>query len=152
MRWPGKIPAATECPEVCAGFDLFTTFARVAKAKVPADRIIDGKDLWPLMVGTPGAKSPHEAFYYYQGYRLGGVRSGPWTLLFGPGDGKAQDGAPELLFNVLADPAQARDGAADHPDVVRRLRAMADRAREDLGDASRGMTGRNRRPPGRADD
>ncbi|MBA3404271.1 MAG: hypothetical protein H0U13_06280 [Gemmatimonadaceae bacterium] len=34
------------------------------------------------MFGAAGAKSPHEAFFYYSGNRLNAVRSGPWKLKF----------------------------------------------------------------------
>ena len=58
--------------------DLLPTFAYLAGGAPPADRVIDGKDIRPLLRGEAGAKSPHEAFYYYHRDRLEAVRSGPW--------------------------------------------------------------------------
>jgi arylsulfatase len=79
MRWPGKIPAGEECGELASTIDLLPTIARLIGAKLPEQRI-DGKDIWPLMTAQPGAKSPHEAFYYYAGDELQAVRSGDWKL------------------------------------------------------------------------
>ncbi|MHC4354012.1 MAG: sulfatase family protein [Planctomycetota bacterium] len=57
MRWPGKIPAGGKCDELTSTLDLLPTLAKLAGTKAPDDRIIDGKDIWPLMAGTKGAKS-----------------------------------------------------------------------------------------------
>jgi len=60
--------------------DLLPTIARITGAEVPQDRIIDGKDIWPLMSGVPDAVTPHEAFFYYWPDQLHAVRSGRWKL------------------------------------------------------------------------
>ena len=80
MRWPGKIPAGTATNEFAATIDVLPTIAKLVGAKLPGDRIIDGRDIWPIMSGQPGAKSPHEAFFYYRLNELQAVRSGPWKL------------------------------------------------------------------------
>jgi arylsulfatase A len=141
MRWPGKIRAGSQCNEIAAGFDLFTTFAKIGGAEVPADRIIDGKDLWPLMTGQQGAMSPHEVFYYYQNFALQAVRSGPWKLVFGPNQ--------QFLYDLEKNPGETDDLLEENPAVAERLRALAETMREDLGDSRRNAVGKNRRPPGR---
>jgi arylsulfatase A-like enzyme len=82
MRWTGKIPAGTTCTELAATIDILPTFAALAGAPVSTDRIIDGKDIRPLLFGQPGAKCPHEAYYYYWNNALEAIRSGPWKLHF----------------------------------------------------------------------
>ena len=79
-RWPGKVPAGRTCGELVTLMDLLPTFARLAGARPPADRILDGKDIGPLLAGEEGAESPHEAFYYYQVDQLQAVRAGRWKL------------------------------------------------------------------------
>ena len=59
-RWPGKIPAGTTCRELTATIDILPTFAKLAGSQPPPDRIIDGRDIWPLLSGQPGAKTPHD--------------------------------------------------------------------------------------------
>jgi arylsulfatase A len=82
MRWPGKIPAGTENSELASTIDLLPTFARITGATVPTDRVIDGMDILPLMLGRSDARSPHKSFYYYRGRKLESMRQGNWKLRF----------------------------------------------------------------------
>src|SRR5205809_2283721 len=93
MRWPGRIPAGTVCRELAATMDLLPTFAKLAGAELPRDRLIDGRDIWPLMSGQSGAKTPHDSFYYYWNFGLEAVRSGPWKLHL-PHEYRTLDGPP----------------------------------------------------------
>lgn len=162
-RWPGKIPAGTICRELTSTIDVLPTFARLAGTQPPQDRIIDGRDIWPLMSAQPGAKTPHDSFYYYWNFGLEAVRSGPWKLHL-PHEYRTLDGPPGkdgqpgpykqahiglALYNLLEDVGEQRDVAAEHPDVVKRLTAIAEEARADLGDSLTNRQGKNRRPPGR---
>jgi arylsulfatase A-like enzyme len=149
MRWPATIPAGTECDELACTMDLLPTFARLAGTHEPTDRIIDGRDIRPLLTGRPGATSPHEAFYYYQMDQLQAVRSGKWKLHLPLKPkkrnwGKPEPEAPLQLYDLDADIAEQNDVATEHPEVVERLVALAEKARDDLGDT--GRPGRNQRP------
>jgi len=149
MRWPGKIPAGTTCRELCTMMDLLPTFARLAGTQPPQDRIIDGHDIWPLMSGQPGAKSPYEVFYYYYLEQLQAVRSGKWKLYL-PLENKWRSfrgdtqKSPAALYDLVADLGETTDLVDQHPDVVRRLLSLAENARADLGDLNR--PGKNQRP------
>lgn len=81
MRWTGRIPAGRDCHEIASTIDLLPTLTRLAGGKLP-EQVIDGKDIWPLMAGKEGARTPHEAFFFYNGSELHAVRSGPWKLHF----------------------------------------------------------------------
>jgi arylsulfatase A-like enzyme len=149
VRWPGQVPPGTVCDELACTMDLLPTFARLAQTEPPTDRIIDGKDIWPLMAGRAGAKSPHEAFYYYQMDQLQAVRSGKWKLHLPLKPKKRNWGQPEpeaplQLFDLDADIGEQHNVADRHPEVVERLMALAQKARADLGDMDR--PGRNQRP------
>jgi arylsulfatase A-like enzyme len=148
VRWPGVVPPGTTCDALAAAFDLYPTFAIAAGAAVPTDRIIDGKDLRPLLEAKPGVASPHESFYYYQRFALMAVRSGDWKLILAAKPEAKEDQA--ILYDVQHDPAETKDLAAEHPDLVKKLQGVADQAREDLGDSRKGMNGKNRRPPATA--
>jgi arylsulfatase A-like enzyme len=147
VRWPGRVPAGKACSEMVLSLDVLPTFARLAGASVPTDRVIDGKDVWPLLSGQDGAKTPHEAFFYCRGERLEAVRSGPWKLHLARREGppgtkpKAVD-VPVQLYDLQADIGETRNVAAEHPDVVQRLTALAEQFRADL------LT--QKRPPGKA--
>lgn len=142
-RWPGKIPAGSVCNEVASTIDLLPTFVRLAGAGLQGGRI-DGKDIWSLLSHQPGAKSPHEAFFYYRGPNLCAVRAGAWKLhIAGRGIKKPQ------LYNLETDIAEKTDVAADNPHVVKRLTAFIEEARHDMGDGQK--PGRNVRPSGRVE-
>lgn len=162
-RWPGHIPAGSVCREPAMTIDLLPTFAALAGAKVATDRIIDGRDILPLLTAQPGAKSPHEAYYFYWGRELQAIRAGRWKLHFphayrslaGAGGSGGKPG-PYVdrkiglsLFDLQADPGETTDVASQHPDVVARLSRLADAAREDLGDSAARRKGKNVREPGR---
>jgi arylsulfatase A len=150
MRWPGKIPAGKSCDELACTMDLLPTFAKLAGTAAPSDRIIDGKDIRMLMAGKKDAKSPHEAFYYYYRDQLQAVRSGKWKLHL-PRKIKARKNKPAFdipiqLYDLNADIAEKNNIVDKHPDIVKRLQALAQKAREDLGDRDR--EGANQRPAG----
>jgi arylsulfatase A-like enzyme len=121
--WPGKIPAGTATDEVTGMMDVLPTFAKLGGAQAPQDRKIDGGDIWPLLAGTAGAKSPHETFYFYRGLALEAVRHGPWKLRL----------QGSQLFNLAADVGEQTNVAATNPEVVARLQALAAATKDDLG-------------------
>lgn len=147
VRWPGHVPAGASSTELCTTMDLYPTFAHMAGGEVPQDRVIDGRDIQPILMGEPGAKSPHDAFYYYFKTQLQAVRSGPWKLYLPLGDksinGRSAAPTEPQLFNLIEDVSEENNVAAEHPDVVKKLMAYAERARKDLGDE--GITGENQR-------
>jgi arylsulfatase A-like enzyme len=165
MRWPGKIPAGAVCREPVMTIELLPTLAKLAGAELPPNKI-DGLDVWPLLSGQPGATNPHEAYYFYWGKDLQAVRSGRWKLHFphsyptlagkpGGRDGKpaayAQAKTPLALYDLQSDKGEHIDVAEQHPDIVKRLEALAEKARDDLGDGATGREGKGVRPPGRVD-
>lgn len=161
-RWPGRLPAGRECREPWMTIDVLPTLARLAGATLPAERPIDGRDAWPILAGQPGAAPPHEALFFWWGLDLHAVRAGRWKLHFPhkyahPLEPRGTDGLPgkaeqrstELaLYDLETDVGESRNVAAEHPDVVARLTALADAARAELGDASRKIRGTGVRAAG----
>ena len=142
MRWPDTLPAGIECRELTTSMDFLPTFASLAGARVPEDRIIDGRDIRPLMRGTPEATSPYDAFFYYREHELQAIRAGDWKLHLLSGE----------LYNLRDDIGETTDVSADHPQVVADLQTRTAACRRDLGDSATGDEGKNRRPCGRVDD
>lgn len=136
IRWPGKIPAGVEIDELMTAMDLLPTFAKLAGAKLPDDRVIDGKDIWPVL--TENEKSPHEAFFYYRDNDLRAVRSGKWKLHLTLPPVGGQPGEPKsALYDLEADIGETIDVLSEHPDVAKRLRAYVDEFEADLARNSR---------------
>jgi uncharacterized sulfatase len=93
-RWPGKIPAGHQSDEPAIMMDLFVTALTAAGITPPKDRVLDGKDILPLL--TTNARSPHEAIFSLRNEQLATVRSGKWKLhLIPPGAAKEKVWKPE---------------------------------------------------------
>jgi arylsulfatase A-like enzyme len=161
VRWPDHIPAGRVSREPWMTIDLLPTIVRLAGAELPP-LPIDGKDVWPMLHGDPGARA-QEAYFIYWDRGLDAVRSGQWKLHFPhqyrtlPGE-PGRDGKPasyknvktELaLYDLVADMGERTNVANDHPEVVQRLTALADQARDELGDSLTKKTGKGARPPGK---
>lgn len=167
-RWPGRVPAGTDCGAFAATIDLLPTIAKLVGAPLPAHRI-DGMDIGPLLFGTV-TTSPHTLFCcYYAGGQLQAVRDPRWKLHFPHGyqtlaektGGSAGSPAPYAnaqigleLFDLQHDPGETTNVASAHQDVVARLQQLAAAARSDLGDSLTKTEGTGRRPAGKlaADD
>src|SRR6185436_15011286 len=98
---------------------LFATFAAVAGAGIPKDRVIDGRSLLPILRGEAGAKSPHAAFFGVANKQIQSVREGPWKLV--PSGNE--------LYNLDEDLAEKNNVASKHPEIVDRLKARVEKAR-----------------------
>jgi arylsulfatase A-like enzyme len=152
-RWPGRIPAGQTCEELVTLMDLLPTMARLAGASLSPDRPIDGRDILPLLTAEAGAKSPHEAFYYYALDQLQAVRAGNWKYYL-PLErrlGLGQRGGPQsaALYDVARDPGETSNLLNANPEVAVRLASLAEKARLELGDL--GREGRGQRPAGRVE-
>lgn len=151
-RWPGKIAKGSRCDAVAGNIDLLPTFVSLAGGRVPAQPKIDGRDISGLLLGKT-RKSPHEAWFYYKGTQLKAVRQGAWKLaLSAQSLGMGVKERPEdllvkdvRLYNLDEEIGELTNVADRHPDVVKRLRKMAERMRADIGD---GKAGPGVRPAG----
>jgi arylsulfatase A-like enzyme len=134
--WPGTIPAGTSTDAITTMMDVLPTFARLAGARLPAGRRLDGVDVWPALAGEVDSPPPRDHFFYYYGLNLEAVRSGPWKLHLARADGAPGEkaGQPRLqLFDLASDIGETKEVAAANPEVVTRLQALARTMKDDLG-------------------
>ena len=108
-----------------SALDILPTFAGLAGARIPTDRVLDGKDILDVLT-KPDGKTPHDRFFYQQGGKLRAVRSGNWKL-FVSGE----------LYNLESDLGEKTDLAGQHPAIVRRLDAMLVAFKKDIAENSR---------------
>ena len=144
-RWPGKIPAGSKCEDLCTTMDLLPTFAKLAGAEVSKDRKLDGHDIAELLTGMEDAKTPYNVFNYYRVAQLCAVRSGDWKLHVAHAGGPRADSLP-ALYNLRTDLGETKNVAKDHPEIVKKLAALAEQARAELGDGRK--AGNGQRPAG----
>lgn len=118
--------------------DLLPTFANLSHAKLPQDRVYDGFDLTPLLVGT--GKSGRETVFYYHGTEVFAIRWGDYKAHFftqneygtqtahpitvPPTEIAAQKTEHEipLLFNLSEDPGERINIADNHPEIIAKIR------------------------------
>jgi arylsulfatase A-like enzyme len=144
MRLPGRIPAGSASDAMLCTIDLLPTFARLAGAPLPSTPL-DGRDVWDLITGKPGAANPHDYYACTTGNSFDGVISGDgrWKLhvphayrtLAEPGiDGKPgkyrQEQIGLSLFDLANDPQETTDVFGQHPAVAARLQALAEEHRQ----------------------
>ena len=81
VRWPGQVPAGRVSDEPIMTIDWLGTLTELVGGKAPEHKI-DGRSFRSLLLGERGARSPHEALFFYAGAELHAVRSGDWKLHF----------------------------------------------------------------------
>jgi len=121
--WPTRIkPGVTSTP--ASTMDLFTTALAFGKAAPPSGVMIDGRDLSGLLFEQQSI--PETPFFYYRGDKLAACRLGSWKMhLFtqtGYGQAMPDMHEPPLLFHLGHDPSEKRNVAADHPEIITRIR------------------------------
>ena len=163
MRWKGVIPPGVVTGKLSGTIDVLPTIAAVAGARLPENRI-DGVNLLPLLKGDSSATPRTEFYYYYHRNNLEAVRKGDWKLVF-PHEVRSYEGvmpgndglpgpyaklqAPYALYDLRRDPGERYDVQSIYPEKVAELEALAEKARQDLGDDLTGRVGANLRPCGK---
>lgn len=139
-RWPGKIPAGTSNDAVLGTIDLLPTLVSLAGGKVPENPVIDGRDATQQLMGK-SQDSPRVAHYGFLNYQLQTVRQGPWKLALVPQNEamsrpiKDDAKGPEpRLYHLGKDIGETTNVAAENPEVVTKLRALADQMNAEIGD------------------
>ncbi|MHC4118204.1 MAG: sulfatase [Planctomycetota bacterium] len=117
VRWPRKLAGGTICDEPVISLDVMPTVCAAAGAKLPDDRVYDGRNMLPLLVGR--AEEPlHEALFWYDGTKQWAVRVAKWKLL-------SRNGSLEL-YDLESDISEKNSLAEENPEVVRRLQRAFD--------------------------
>ena len=144
--------------------DILPTIAEITGADLPTNKI-DGKSAWDIWTGVTD-QSQHQAFFfYYKSNELHAVRYKDWKLYFphtyrslngkeGGKDGyqaKYEMNRVEKieLYHLKNDISESNDVAAQHPEVVEKIKILADEMRTKLGDKLYKIEGTENRPVGR---
>jgi arylsulfatase A-like enzyme len=119
VRWPGHVPAGRiDDKSVLSGADWLPTLCTIAGVKInPAD--IDGEDTSAAWLGKSAHVRTKPLFWKTSSPSSpAAIRDGQWKLHHP----LRKKGEIEL-YDVVADPAESRNVAADHPEVVKNLSA-----------------------------
>ncbi|MBP86015.1 MAG: arylsulfatase [Planctomycetaceae bacterium] len=132
-RWPEKVKPGSRTNQLVGQLDLLATAAEIVGASVPEDRGGDSISFLPVLLGQ--ATEPIRKSIVSQS--IGGqfaIRDGDWKLCLCPGSGGWSSPRPgrvdlsELpamqLFNLADDPGEQTNLQAEHPQRVKRMKAM----------------------------
>jgi len=117
VRWPGVIAADREIPMLAAHIDLLPTVMEACGLTPPAEVILDGRSLWPLLKGEKPEWPDRTLFFQWhrgdapEAYNNCAAITQRYKLVNG-----------KELYDLESDPAEQHDIAADQPDMVRQLR------------------------------
>ncbi len=151
MRWPGKIQAGRTCDAITRSIDFMPTLSKLAGAPNLKNKI-DGVDISDMLFDE-NTVPPNDTFAYYWQSELAAIRVGDWKLHFrisGWVDDKDKDNNKSLLYNLADDIGETTNLYDQHPEVVARLEAAAEKIRAELGDSARGVKGAEKRASGKA--
>lgn len=137
-RWPGHIPEGSKSDAISMNIDLFPTVVKLAGAELPNDRIIDGRDIMPVLKGA--AQSPHEYLVFFNQTNVNAVRSQKWKLVVRSWYRRwnAHLGAesyyyhPGMLFDMTRTDPEIYSEAREHPEIANQMREWLDQAEKEI--------------------
>jgi arylsulfatase A len=134
-RWPGMIPRGVRSDEMAMNIDLLPTLAALSGATLPRDRVIDGKDIWPLL-SRRAATTPHERLLFFSNEHIAAVRTADWRLVirtfYQIFDANLDQFNYRLLFNMRSDRAETTSVWHKFPQIAARLEALLLAARQEF--------------------
>ena len=114
VSWPGKIPEGEVRGQLATGCDWYPTILELCGLK-SSGHTLDGRSLVPV-IKSDKETSPHEIFHWKSGRSIA-VREGRWKLIL--------TGNKMELYDLPADPGEARNLAGAQAGVVARLRKFS---------------------------
>jgi len=126
VRWPGRIKANSQNDQVAWFADFLPTAAELAGAKPQAS--LDGVSLAGTLLGRADESERTLYWEFHEGGFKQAVRMGDWKAI------RLSPWAPLELYDIVHDPSEATNVAADHPQVVARIEALLKTARTESPD------------------
>ena len=139
VRWPPRILPGSVCHEMATMMDFLPTLARITDSHIPADRIIDGYNILPLLTDKNAKSSYSFLCYYGRDGELAAIRKGKWKLhLLEPsvkwaGKQPVKESLldtrpstpPPWLYDLSSDIGETKNVADSNPQIVKKLYSLA---------------------------
>lgn len=120
--WPSRIAAGQVTDETVMTMDLFPTFARLAKARLPDEQRLDGVDLGPLLFEQ---KKLLQRNLCWRKGDMGAIRRGDWKV-------NLSDRTKPQLFHLGQDPGESTNKASEQAGLVKYLMSAYDKWESDV--------------------
>ncbi|MFY7836492.1 MAG: sulfatase-like hydrolase/transferase [Novosphingobium sp.] len=147
VAWPGVARPGSVIDGMTMNIDMFPTLLAAAGVALPTDRVIDGKDIRPLLSGQ--AQSPHDALFYLTTWsgNVSAVRNKDFKYReviednspLGVVRGGAGHPTPPALYDLALD-NESHNTIARHPMIAEQLKKALDTMRDQLSINPRGWT------------
>ena len=163
VDFPKKIKGGRTIDTPMMTIDILPTIAEITGTDLPENKI-DGKSVWKNWTGETDQSQHQALFFYYNKNELHGVRYKDWKLYFPHtyrslnGKQGGQNGYKvkyEMnrvekieLYNLKIDISESNDVAEHFPEVVEKIKTLADEMRTKLGDKLYNIQGTENRPVG----
>lgn len=117
FHWPATVPAGTRYDHPVTALDFYPTFAHLAGADIPADKHLDGTDIWDAFLSgrSPRENHPIFALRHWNGFSNVGIRRNQWKA------SKRGPNSPWSLFNLDDDISESNDLSSQHPELVNQM-------------------------------
>jgi arylsulfatase A-like enzyme len=117
LRWPGRLPAGKTSAQPAITMDLTRSILAATGTTLPAGYQPDGVNILPVLSAQ---SAPADRLLFWRIVRperqQKAVRSGRWKMLV--------DGGQYLLFDLHDDPGERHDLAAQHTDIILKLKGQ----------------------------
>jgi len=123
VRWTGHIPAGGVSKQVWTFWDVMPTLADLTGQQTPAG--MDGVSVLPAWLEARSVPHPPLYFEFHERGFTQAARIGNWKAV------SLGQKKPLELYNLEADPDEAHNEAAAHPELVKKFVAYLKTARTD---------------------
>lgn len=138
-RWPGKVPAGSTATQMVSVVDILATASEIVGEPLPSQGVgaEDSRSFLNLLTGPADAKG-REDMIVHSSDGVFALRKGRWKWIEGVPVDEIKDGVRKShkdqfrsqLYDTIADPAEKKDVAAEHPEVVAELKDLLRRYRD----------------------
>lgn len=125
VQWPGKIVANQLSEFKFAQYDILATLTDLAGANTPADT--DGISILPTILGEAAAGHKQEAhpYFYWEFGNMQAVRIDDWKAI------QIRNKKTWALYDLSKDISETTDLAAQHPEILAKMKKIAEESHEE---------------------
>jgi len=132
--WPGTIEPKI-VTDIGSSLDIFPTVSHLAGVDLPDDRVVDGVNLTPVLLGE--GESSRKEMLFYRGATLYAARKGDFKAHFIIQGAYGQFGRRKVmrnpsLYNLKEDPGEKYNVAEKYPEILREIEKMVEDHKETM--------------------